>query len=510
MCYCPIKILNPSRKFNNDMPVYISVPCGHCPDCLRNAHNEWYFRAYMEYLNCKSKNGAVYFLTLTYNQENLPSITFPDGRKQACFYKRHIHNFVKYVRIQLQKRGYNYKGIKYLICCEYGKNGTCRPHYHPLFFFPLRVPWFVLFNSDPKKGELGVFIKAWHYGFIVCSKMGFEIRSAAGIRYASKYVCKQLGFYKEGPIYDYLHGADCAGDVYKDRRALLADFLPRIYCSTHFGECFINDVINKQDDKALFLANNCYSLNNGDHSTFRIPRYYHLKLEKEINKTISECVDKVVLENTKIGEDVKHIIYAHKLLTEKTLLKKIDLSYLNETMPSNANLHFCVDYLKHTGYYNENCYVFERWELPNEEVSKKIVNYLKVLDLDKLSKYRAYLRDYPIYPEDCSDRMFEYVDDIIYNMVHPSSIPPEMIGTYYPFKPNLCLVSAPLKDVGRTSVICSEHPDFEVYEDCSVLLDYFYMCVSIVKECAYLQKKFEKEYTRYACTKNDCITIKCN
>lgn len=510
MCYCPIKILNPSRKYNDDMPVYIKVPCGHCPDCLRNAHNEWYFRAYMEYLNCKSQNGAVYFLTLTYNEENLPTITFPTGEKQACFYKRHIHNFVKYVRIQLQKRGYPYKEVKYLICCEYGKNGTCRPHYHPLFFFPFRVPWSVLFNSDPTKGELGVFIKAWHYGFIVCSKMGFEIRSAAGIRYASKYVCKQLGFYKSGPIYDYLHGIGVDKESYKDRRSLLSDYLPRIYCSTHFGECFIDKVINKQEDKAFFLSENRYTLNNGDHSTFKIPRYYHLKLEKEINKTISKCLDKVVLENTPVGEEVKRIIYCHKLITEKSLLNKINLTYLTETMPTNDNLHFCIDYLKYTGHYNENCYIFERWELPNKDVINKIVDLFKFVDLDKLVKYRAYLRDYPIFPEDCSDKMFEYVDDIIDKMVYSSSIPPEMIGTYYLFKPQDVLVSRPLRDVGRTCCVCSEHPDFELYEDLSVLLDYYYLCVSITKECSYLQKKFQKEYTKYVCSKNDCITINCN
>lgn len=505
MCYSPVRVPNPSRKFRADMPLFLTVPCGHCPDCLRNAHNEWYFRAYMEYLNCKASNGAVYFLTLTYNDDNLPSMTFPDGSKQLCFYKRHIHNFIKYLRIQLKNLGYPYKEIKYLICSEYGKNGTERPHYHPLLFFPKRVPWKVLFDKDN-----GVIPKAWHYGFVVCSRMGFEVRSCAGIRYATKYVCKNLGFYKEGPIWDFLHGVGVDKDTYKMRKSLINDFLPRVWSSVHFGECFIDKVVNKQKDIPLFLSNNKYNLNNGTNSNYRIPRYYHLKLEKEINKCVSACVDKVVLDNTEVGNEVKRIIYVHKLLTEKCRLNSMSLEYLTNTLPSFCSVLQSVTSLREHGHYDSNCYRFEylREGLVYDDLPQLISNALKDIDIDKLAKYRCYLRDYPIFDDDVPDAMFNYVDDIIHVMIHGRAIPPEYIGTYFPFLPNGVMVARPLEK-GSISVydLCRDNPYFAQYEYVSKLLDFYEMCVSIVKESSYLEKKYSKEKTKNA-FKGSCIILK--
>lgn len=503
MCYCPVTIPNPSRRFNDDMPLFLKVPCGHCPDCLRNAHNEWYFRAYMEYLKCKASGGAVYFLTLTYNDDNLPKMTFPDGRTQLCFYKRHIHNFVKYLRIQLKAKGYPYKDIKYLICSEYGKNGTERPHYHPLFFFPKRIPWKVLFDKDN-----GVFPKAWHYGFIVCSRMGFEVRSAKGIRYATKYVCKSLGFYKEGPIWDFLHGVGVDKETYNMRKSLINDFLPRVWSSNHFGECFIDDVVMKQKDIPAFLASNQYNLNNGESSIYRLPRYYHLKLEKEINKSVSAAVDKVVLDNTEVGKEVKKIVYLHKLLTEKYNLSRLTGDYLKVSMPSYDAVVLALDKLKKYGFTDTNCYLL-RDASPDcfDDLVKILGRELNDIDLDKLAKYRSYLRYYPIFEDDCPEAMFSYIDDIINNMISSDSIPPEYIGTYYPFAPNGRIARPIEKDTLSLYVTCSQHKYFEYYETICKLLDIYDMAVSVVKECAYLDKKYKKERTKNA-YQGSCITLK--
>ena len=458
----------------------------------------------MEYLKCKASGGAVYFLTLTYNDENLPSMTFPDGRKQLCFYKRHIHNFVKYLRIQLKAKGYPYKDIKYLICSEYGKNGTERPHYHPLFFFPKRIPWKVLFDD-----KTGVFPKAWHYGFIVCSKLGFEVRNAAGIRYASKYVCKSLGFYKDGPMWDFLHGVGVDKETYKMRKSLINDYLPRVWSSNHFGECFITDVINKQKDIPSFLASNKYNLNNGEHSLFRIPRYYHLKMEKAINKSLSDAVDKVVLENTEVGKEVKKIIYLHKLFTEKYTLNQLQGDYLRLSMPKKEDVVNAVSSLQKYGHFDANCYLIIEKDLKShDDFVKELSERLKNVDIDNLAKYRAYLRNYPVFEDDCPDAMFNYVDDIINTMIDSNNIPPEFIGTFYPFVPENAFVSRPLeKGMIKFYGLCKDHWYFSEYEFICSMLDYYDMCVSVVKEYAYLEKKYDKEKTKKAFSKGDCITL---
>ena len=89
MCYRPIKILNPSRRYNDDMQKYIYVPCGHCADCQRVMHNEWFFRCMIEYQDCINKGGSVYFITMTYSEENLPKFTLPNGKECLGFNKRH-------------------------------------------------------------------------------------------------------------------------------------------------------------------------------------------------------------------------------------------------------------------------------------------------------------------------------------------------------------------------------------------------------------------------------------
>ena len=99
MCYRPVKISNPSRHYRHDMPRYLYVPCGHCADCLRNKKTEWFFRSMVEYQATISKGGCALFVTLTYSNENLPVFTLPDGTVCQGFSKRHIHNFVKYFRI---------------------------------------------------------------------------------------------------------------------------------------------------------------------------------------------------------------------------------------------------------------------------------------------------------------------------------------------------------------------------------------------------------------------------
>ena len=44
------------------------VPCGRCINCIQRKRAEWSFRLLIEHQNSKS----AHFLTLTYNEENIP------------------------------------------------------------------------------------------------------------------------------------------------------------------------------------------------------------------------------------------------------------------------------------------------------------------------------------------------------------------------------------------------------------------------------------------------------
>ena len=153
MCNCPIYIPNPSRRWNFDAPLRIAVPCGHCSACRKLKRDEWFFRSLVEYNYYNRIGGAVYFITLTYNDDEIPRMTLPDGSEITAFSRRHIRAFCKYIRIWLKRHGYPYDGIKYLVCSEYGGHSTKRPHYHGILYLPFNLNYWT--DKIPLKERKG-------------------------------------------------------------------------------------------------------------------------------------------------------------------------------------------------------------------------------------------------------------------------------------------------------------------------------------------------------------------
>ena len=101
----------------------LEVPCGQCIGCRLERSRQWAVRciheAQLHKDNC--------FITLTYNDEHLPSPPSLSVRDFQLFMKR------------LRKRFG--KGIRFFHCGEYGEKYG-RPHYHACLFgfdFPDRV-----------------------------------------------------------------------------------------------------------------------------------------------------------------------------------------------------------------------------------------------------------------------------------------------------------------------------------------------------------------------------------
>ena len=102
-------------KFVNDYEdeeilKFTQIGCGRCEECRIAKANEWATRmteeAKLHKENC--------FITLTYNNENLP--------KYKSLVKKELQDFFKRLR---KKYG---NGIRYYACGEYGPKGK-RPHY---------------------------------------------------------------------------------------------------------------------------------------------------------------------------------------------------------------------------------------------------------------------------------------------------------------------------------------------------------------------------------------------
>lgn len=97
----------------------VKTTCGKCPECLSKKRQDWYIRLQIELQNSSS----CYFLTLTYNNENLPYCL-----DKPCFSVDDVQKFLKRLR-----KFYKSSKIKYFLIGEYGGNFG-RPHYHAIMF----------------------------------------------------------------------------------------------------------------------------------------------------------------------------------------------------------------------------------------------------------------------------------------------------------------------------------------------------------------------------------------
>lgn len=483
MCYRSINIYNPVRTFNFDQPIRTSVPCLQCADCQRIMQNEWFFRSFIEFKYYRSIHGACYFVTLTYNDQSLPYFTLPDGTKQSCFNRLHVRNFIKYIRVWLKRHHYMSEGIKYIICSEYGTQKK-RPHYHGLLYFP--------FHLD-SLSFTRLMKTCWKHGFVICSDEGWEIKSVAGIAYASKYVSKDFTFYNLPAMRDLLQYGD-----FKTFCKEHKDFLPRHWQSVGFGSQFI-DVINAQQDIAKFLADNKYNLWNDSNGSFPIPRYYHLKLEKRINKEYSKLLDKVVLERTEIGTKVREIRLNRSIdrdVAKLRTLSSFSMSFdLLDHNVIKSYFVFLKEHRQHMINRLENIFfrVVESWEkykYYRDWLMDYIPNELQRLDIRRFSAYRIFLRFMPICEDEDPSHKFAEVDDIIHNILYPSVYPPEFEDVIVPS--GLSEFGSPVTDdlnIKRTTV-CRDLPYFADYEKLSQALDNYSLLSGISKEFNTLYKQY--------------------
>lgn len=123
-CLLPITILK-----KEGTPSFLSrtrkVPCGKCPNCLKNRALAWMFRLQQHQKISQSAD----FLTLTYDDENLP---FTENGLMTLE-KRDITLFNKKLRKYVAEKYPENPPLKYYQVGEYGGQ-TSRPHYHSIMF----------------------------------------------------------------------------------------------------------------------------------------------------------------------------------------------------------------------------------------------------------------------------------------------------------------------------------------------------------------------------------------
>lgn len=143
----------------------LQVPCGKCVGCAADKAREWSIRCYHE----SQLHDLNSFITLTYDDEHLPS----DG----LISKKHLQDFFKRLRHDCI--------FRYFACAEYGDLSR-RPHYHA-----------VIFGQDFRGGHIDLggglytsprLAEVWGKGVVSVGAVTPE-----SIAYVCGYTAKKLG-----------------------------------------------------------------------------------------------------------------------------------------------------------------------------------------------------------------------------------------------------------------------------------------------------------------------------
>lgn len=173
------RIIDPST--GETFPMFLIVPCNKCRLCAEKKAQSWSFRALCESFTSKKQ---AYFITLTYNNEHLPSSgVFPEE----------IQLFFKRLRIRLDRQGVEHN-LRYIAVSEYGHNSG-RPHYHIIL-------WNFPDNFENAYSRLKLIESCWKRptgsynpdGSPVTESIGFAYCVPViqgGINYVMKYMSKK-------------------------------------------------------------------------------------------------------------------------------------------------------------------------------------------------------------------------------------------------------------------------------------------------------------------------------
>jgi len=175
-CGSPLKAYRPANggpvRFNQprDGRAYteIDLPCGQCILCRLEHARQWAVRITHE----ASQHEHNSFVTLTYNDEHLPthnSLNYADLRN---FWKRLRHHIGP---------------LRYYAVGEYGDN-TQRPHYHACIFGHDFIDNHIMVRGgDNPLWTNQVLASAWGKGNVSVGRLNFETA-----QYTAAYVTKKL------------------------------------------------------------------------------------------------------------------------------------------------------------------------------------------------------------------------------------------------------------------------------------------------------------------------------
>lgn len=172
------------------------LPCGHCPACKMAAASSWANRMEMEL----PYHENAWFLTLTYDNENVPyRMTWDEGTGEVLVENYSLNyedmkKFWKKLRRYLEYHKLNKGNLMYFQCGEYGGK-THRPHYHAIVY-DLPIKKDDMKEYKRRNGAIYYNVdwitKIWGKGHVVIAPAEWK-----AMAYTARYTTKKV-YGKEG------------------------------------------------------------------------------------------------------------------------------------------------------------------------------------------------------------------------------------------------------------------------------------------------------------------------
>lgn len=169
----------------------IPLACGQCTGCRLEHSRRWAIRCMHE----AKMHEHNYFLTNTYNEQNIPH--------HHTLNKEHLQKFWKRLRDRRPK-------LRYYACGEYGEL-TERPHYHAIVFgLNITDKKHYCTNNGNKIYTSETIDKIWGKGYVYIGDVTFE-----SCAYVSRYVLKKWKARSEYELKKHYERVDGdTGEVY--------------------------------------------------------------------------------------------------------------------------------------------------------------------------------------------------------------------------------------------------------------------------------------------------------
>lgn len=232
----------------------IFLPCGQCIGCRLARSRDWALRCVHE----KSLHKESSYLTLTYNDENVP---YSPVTGEQTLLKKHLQDFMKRLRSYLSPTK-----VRFFACGEYGETFH-RPHYHMILFgydppdkefYKLSKDGFMYYTSPTLN-------KLWGKGFVIVADVTFE-----SCAYVARYVTKKIT-------------GEAAKDVYEGIQPEFVNMSRKPGIGADWYAKYKKDVYPY--DEAIIHS-------NSGTRVMRPPRYYDKLLDKEDSELLQSLKEK--------------------------------------------------------------------------------------------------------------------------------------------------------------------------------------------------------------------------